>query len=152
MGSIEEVPVRVEWLARRGGGTARLELDPPQLGRVEMLVRLRGSEVEVVIAASEPLAQAAIHAQRTQLAESLAARDLRLGQLDVGQSGGGDAFGAQAQGSGERGFHGGDGYLGADRRSAARPAGLATDPTSNAAGFLPAHPLARADARIDLHA
>ncbi|MFQ5418361.1 MAG: flagellar hook-length control protein FliK [Myxococcota bacterium] len=96
---VEEVPVRVEWLAHRGGGTARLELDPPQLGRVELTVRMRGAEVEVVITTSEPLAHAAVQSQRAQLAENLAARDLRLSQFEVNDSGAEGQLGSHAGGS-----------------------------------------------------
>ena len=145
---VEDVAVRVEWLAQRGGGVARLELDPPQLGRIEMIVRLRGSDVEVVIAASEPLAQAAVQSQRAQLAENLAARDLRLSQFDVSHSGGEDASGSES--SEGRPSSGGDGTHDHRARSALERFGV-REAAGPLLGLAPASRASPTDARIDLH-
>jgi len=151
---VGELPAHVEWMARRGGGVARVQLDPPHLGRVDMTVRLRGSDVQVLIAATEPAAQAAVHAQRGHLADNLAARDLRLSQFDVAHSGGGDDGGRGSLGR-EAGDSGGQaqqrgastpwapaiGRFGSDASIASGPASLAR---RTAGGFT--------NARIDLHA
>jgi len=133
---------------------ARVQLDPPHLGRVDMTVRLRGSEVQVLIAASEPAAQAAVHAQRGHLADNLAARDLRLSQFDVGHAGGGDdggrgSLGREAADSGGQAYERGASTpwapaiarSGSDPSIAGRPASVARWTTG---GFT--------NARIDLHA
>jgi len=162
--TLGELPGRIEWLAQRGGGAARIELDPPQLGRMDLIVRVRGNDVEVVIAAHEPAAQAAVQAQRAQLAEGLAARDLRLGQLDVTQAGGDAPEGDP--GSGGRTTNSNDGGRSADLHDGGRSAdpgsdgrgraGLASPPAGvQAARFGAATPRPDAPAdhsRIDLHA
>jgi len=152
--TLEDLPGRIEWLAQRGGGAARVELDPPQLGRVDLIVRVRGNDVEVVIAAHEPAAQAAVQAQRAQLAEGLAARDLRLGQLDVTQAGGDAPEGDSGSGGRTGDPHGGGRTAeGSDGRGRA---GLASPPAGvQAARFGVAVPRSDAPAersRIDLHA
>ena len=140
----DALPVHVEWLAERGGGSARLELHPPHLGRVEIAVRVRGTDVEVAIAAAEPSAQVVVNGQRDTLAEALGSRDLRLSHFEVG-SGGRDEAGADARGRGAES----DGFrrneTGAGERSA-------SGPTSS-----PASALARgsqrpvSSERVDLH-
>lgn len=79
----EVVPLHVEWLAARGGGTARLQLDPPNLGEVEVAVTVRGSVVDVVVRAADPAAQLAVAQTRDLLADGLASRDLRIEGFDV---------------------------------------------------------------------
>jgi len=90
----EVLPVHVEWLAARGGGTARLRLHPPHLGEVQLNVRVRGSRVDVVIHALEPAAQHAAVASRDLLGDALAQRDLRMTSFDVRADEGGS--GSQA--------------------------------------------------------
>lgn len=141
---LEEVPLRAQWLVERGGGSARIELDPPNLGRVDLAVRLRGADVEVIITAHEPLAQAAVQAQREQLAEGLAARDLQLTQFEVG-----DGRGEGRQGSGAGDSHGR--APGQGLRTLVPDAGAWRDPAARAATEnAPARPGAP-HARIDLH-
>lgn len=79
----EALPVQVEWLAERGGGRARIALHPAHLGHVEVEVRTRGGDVEVVISIEESVAHAPLAGQRQQLSDALAARDLQLTQFDV---------------------------------------------------------------------
>ncbi len=84
VGSAQEVvPLHVEWLAVRGGGTARIQLDPPQLGQVQLRVTVRGSVVDVVVQAHEPAAQLAVAHTREILADGLATRELRMEHFEV---------------------------------------------------------------------
>ncbi len=79
----EAVNEEVQWLITRGGGRVRLQLHPPELGPLDLQVRVRGATVEVRIITHEASAQALIGAQRELLGEALASRDLRLEQFDV---------------------------------------------------------------------
>jgi hypothetical protein len=73
----------IEWLAERGGGAARVRLDPPALGELELEVRLRGRTVEVVLHASGEAARSALLAERGAVAQALAGRELRLDAFHV---------------------------------------------------------------------
>lgn len=95
------VPARVEWLAARGGGSARVVLHPAELGEVEISVRVRGESVEVVIRADEPVARTALLAAREQLDLALASRELRVESLEIRSSAERPAaFGSEAGGGG----------------------------------------------------
>ncbi|MCP5055568.1 MAG: flagellar hook-length control protein FliK [bacterium] len=83
-GAPEEVlPVHVEWLAARQGGNARISLHPPELGELELMVKVRGSAVDIVIRAQEPAAQMAAAQSRDLLVDALSMRELRIDQFDV---------------------------------------------------------------------
>lgn len=88
---VESVPTHVEWLAARGGGSARLRLDPPHLGPIDVSVTVRGERVEVVFTTHEAATPDLVHAQREALGASLAARDLRLDHFEVRGAAGADA-------------------------------------------------------------
>jgi hypothetical protein len=75
---------RVAWLAEQGGGSARLRLDPPALGELEIVVRVRGRRVDVHLRAEEAGAQQAVLESRERLVESLAAKDFRVDEFSVG--------------------------------------------------------------------
>jgi flagellar hook-length control protein FliK len=79
----EAVPLHVEWLAARGGGAARLRLHPPELGEIDLSVRVRDGAVQVVIRAREPAAQRLVAEGRVGLVDALAARDLRVETFQV---------------------------------------------------------------------
>jgi flagellar hook-length control protein FliK len=86
----EGLPLQVEWLAERGGGRARIQLHPPHLGHVELEVRTRGGEVEVVLNVGEAAAHAPLQAQRSALTQALAAHDLELASFEVAERDAGD--------------------------------------------------------------
>jgi len=75
--------MHLEWLAARGGGTARLRLHPPELGEVELSVRVRGSAVQVSIHTEEAEAGRAALDGRELLIKALASHDLRIEHLVV---------------------------------------------------------------------
>jgi hypothetical protein len=79
----EALPVHAEWLAARGGGTVRLRLHPPELGEVELSVRVRGSAVQVSIQTENAEAGRAALDGRELLFEALASRELRVEQMVV---------------------------------------------------------------------
>lgn len=79
----EVLPIHVEWLAARGGGSARIQLHPPELGGVELSVQVRGNAVHVVIRADEAAAARAALDGRELLADALAGRELRVESFEV---------------------------------------------------------------------
>lgn len=140
----ESLPLHVEWLAERGGGTAVVDLHPPHLGRVEISVRVVGDEVEVSIASRDSQVQGVLDAQRGNLEQSLADRNLRMTLLDLGLSG-----------SPDRGFANAprDPQSDARERRAAEAGDAPRIPAATAAAATPASPRpARSQRGIDLHA
>lgn len=79
----DAIAVQTEWLASRGGGTARLLLSPPSLGEIAIRVTLQGGVVHVVMVAQEALAQAVAEDQSERLAQAFSSRDLRLESFEV---------------------------------------------------------------------
>jgi hypothetical protein len=77
-----EIGEPVAWLAQGGGGSVRLQLDPPHLGPVELRVRVRGSRVEVQMVARDD-AVPALESQGALLGESLASRGLEMQRFEV---------------------------------------------------------------------
>ncbi|MAE96040.1 MAG: hypothetical protein CL910_15390 [Deltaproteobacteria bacterium] len=78
----EALPVQVEWLAARGGGNARFQLHPPNLGEVNLSVTVRGSAVDIVIQVQDQAAQL-VAQTRDLLAQGLGTRDLHIDQFEV---------------------------------------------------------------------
>ena len=79
----EAIAVQAEWLATRGGGTARLVLNPPELGEIAIRVTVRQQAVEVVMVAQTALAHSMAEDQGDRLSQAFASRDLRLDQFEV---------------------------------------------------------------------
>jgi flagellar hook-length control protein FliK len=142
----EAVPLHVEWLAERGGGTAVVDLHPPNLGRVEIAVRVVGDEVEVSIASQSDQVQAVIDSQRGQLEQSLGERSLRMTQFDLGLAG---------QNQSQRG----NASSSRDPNGSARERREGADGRSRSSSLVPvvgapigSGPRSRAASGIDLHA
>ena len=150
----------IEWLAERGGGTARVRLDPPALGELELEVRLRGRTVEVVLHASGEAARSALLAERGAVAQALAGRELRLDAFHVSApatdtaSLGGDAPGADAGLARDAREH----AAGHERAPASPPASRRGAPraplgaaSAGAAAAAVPSSFGRAPVRLDLH-
>ncbi len=80
---LTELPARIEAMAQAGGGTARLRLDPPTLGEIQVEVRIRGDAVAVRLVASEQAARSVLEDGRARLVDALASRSLRMERFDV---------------------------------------------------------------------
>jgi flagellar hook-length control protein FliK len=93
----ETIAVQTEWLATRGGGTARLVLHPPELGEMAIRVTLRAGAVDVVVVAQEHAAADIADKQADRLAQAFAGRDLRLEHFEV-RRGEPDGLGAETGG------------------------------------------------------
>ncbi|MCL4684048.1 flagellar hook-length control protein FliK [Myxococcota bacterium] len=74
---------QVEWLARQGGGTARMRLSPASLGEIEVQVELQQGRVAVVVRAREQAGQQALMTERAAITQLFAARDLRVADFIV---------------------------------------------------------------------
>jgi hypothetical protein len=95
--SARPVLANAVWLADQGGGRARLALSPPELGHVEIEVRVRGRRVEVHVRTEQTAAQQVVSEARDRLADALATRDLRMEEFSVNGGGAGAAGGDPRQ-------------------------------------------------------
>ena len=83
----EAISIQTEWLATRGGGTARMVLHPAELGEIAIRVTLRNGAVDVVMVAQEAAAHGVAEEQSERLAQAFANRDLRLENFEVRRGG-----------------------------------------------------------------
>ncbi len=67
----------------QGGKQLVIRLDPPELGQVSVVLRVRGKDVQAVLRATNPEATQALNEQLGQLRGSLEAQGLRVGKLEV---------------------------------------------------------------------
>ncbi len=79
----DAIAVQTEWLASRGGGSARLLLNPPDLGEIAIRVTLREGAVDVVMVAHEAAARSVAEDQSDRLVQAFANRDLRMETFEV---------------------------------------------------------------------
>ncbi len=79
----EAIPQHIEWLAARGGGSAQIQLYPPELGKLAIQVTVRGDDVQVVMNVREAAAQTVVAEYRDSLENALASKDLKLDQFEV---------------------------------------------------------------------
>ena len=103
----DAITIQTDWLATRGGGSARLVLSPPELGEIVIRVSVRQQSVEVVMIAQTALAHSMAQDQSDRLAQAFAHRDLRLDQFEVRRADPSDSsstgqFGSSDTGARER--------------------------------------------------
>jgi len=82
-GWTEELGNRVTWLANRGESRAELVLTPPQMGRIEVSLAVKGDQATANFASSNPLVREALEAALPRLREVLAEAGIQLGQAQV---------------------------------------------------------------------
>jgi flagellar hook-length control protein FliK len=80
----EAFAARVTVAVRAGAESASIAINPPELGPVEMRVRVADGEAHVQFAAGEPLAREAIAEALPRLREMLSAQGLSLADASVG--------------------------------------------------------------------
>lgn len=80
---------RIAWFARSDGGNARLELDPPHLGPLEVSVRVDKGEASVVFVASQASVRDAVSQAIPELRNLFAQSGLSLGDVNVSAGGSG---------------------------------------------------------------
>jgi flagellar hook-length control protein FliK len=80
-----EMGDRLAWVARNGMSSATLQVNPPQLGPIEVRIQMSGDQAAVSFAAVQPQTREAIQQALPALASSFAAQGLSLGQTSVGR-------------------------------------------------------------------
>lgn len=79
-----EMGDRLAWVANNRFSAATLQVNPPQLGPIEVRIALNGDQAAVSFAAVQPQTREAIQQALPALAASLAGQGLTLGQTSVG--------------------------------------------------------------------
>jgi flagellar hook-length control protein FliK len=102
---------RVLWLVHEGMHEARLQLNPRELGPVEVRLSVGDGAAQVSFSAQHAGTAAAVQQSLPQLRDLLAQQGLQLGQASVFHqpAGDGDAGRQQQAASGQSGWHGGGG-------------------------------------------
>ncbi|MDR2187385.1 MAG: flagellar hook-length control protein FliK [Azonexus sp.] len=75
---------QVVWLAKNDRQIAQLDINPPQLGPVQITVNLNGNQASILFASPHAEVRQAIENAMPQLKEMLSAAGINLGQADVG--------------------------------------------------------------------
>lgn len=83
-GWAEEIGQRVSWLANRMESRAELVLTPPQMGRIEVNLSIRGEQATASFVSGNPAVREALEAALPRLREALAEAGIQLGQAQVG--------------------------------------------------------------------
>jgi len=76
---------RLAWVANNRFNSATLQINPPQLGPIEVRILMSGDQAAVSFAAVQPQTREAIQQALPVLASSLASQGLSLGQTSVGR-------------------------------------------------------------------
>lgn len=82
-GWTEELGNRVTWLASRAESKAELVLTPPQMGRIEINLTVKGDQATASFVSSNPVVREALEAALPRLREVLADAGIQLGQSQV---------------------------------------------------------------------
>jgi flagellar hook-length control protein FliK len=82
-GWTEEIGNRIAWLANRSESRADLVLTPPQMGRVEISLSIKGDQAVANFVSSNPVVREALEAALPRLREVLAEAGIQLGQAQV---------------------------------------------------------------------
>lgn len=82
-----EVGDRLAWVANSRLSAATLQINPPQLGPIEVRIVMSGDQAAVSFAAVQPQTREAIQQALPALASSFASQGLTLGQTSVGRDG-----------------------------------------------------------------
>jgi flagellar hook-length control protein FliK len=152
----DAIAIQTDWLATRGGGTARLVLHPPELGEIAIRVTVRNQAVDVVMVAHTALAHQVAEDQSDRLSAAFAHRDLRLEQFEIRRGDPSDAsstgqFGSSDAGARER-ERAQDEQRSADRggfgRGGLRRGGIGGDAVAPAPRIVSADRAAAIDLRI----
>lgn len=80
---LPELFSRVESLARQGGGTMKVSLNPPELGQVEVEVTARGKEVQIELKSDSSFGKSVLESRLGELRSSMQSQDLVVQRLEV---------------------------------------------------------------------
>ena len=83
----EAVGQRLTWLASNGGGRAEIQLDPPELGRLQVGIEIRGESAQVHFQSDQAPVREALDSALPRLREMLNQAGFSDLQFDVSQGG-----------------------------------------------------------------
>lgn len=75
---------KIVWLAKNDQQTAQININPPQLGPLQITLQMNGDQASAVFASPHAEVRQAIENSLPQLKEMLAGAGINLGQADVG--------------------------------------------------------------------
>ena len=75
---------KIVWLAKNDQQTAQININPPQLGPVQITINLSGDQASLAFASPHAEVRQAIESAMPQLKELLASAGINLGQANVG--------------------------------------------------------------------
>lgn len=75
---------KIVWMAKNDHQSAQLNINPPQLGPVQITLQINGDQASAIFASPHPEVRQAIESSLTQLKEMLASAGINLGQTDIG--------------------------------------------------------------------
>lgn len=110
----DQVAKRIAIMATEQLQTARIQLDPPELGALEIKIRVQNDQVNVAFASNHQVVRDALESQAPRLRELLEQQGVELADVDVSsqnqQQGESGETGADtdSEDSGEQGFVNGD--------------------------------------------
>ena len=79
----EEIGNRIAWMAGRSESRAELVLTPPQMGRIEVNLAIKGDQATASFVSANPVVREALEAALPRLREVLADAGIQLGQAQV---------------------------------------------------------------------
>lgn len=79
----EEIGNRITWMAGRAESRAELVLTPPQMGRIEVNLSIKGDQAAASFVSANPVVREALEAALPRLREVLADAGIQLGQAQV---------------------------------------------------------------------
>lgn len=75
---------KVVWMAKNDQQTAQLNINPPQLGPMQITLQINGDQATAIFASPYAEVRQAIESSMSQLRDMLATAGINLGQADVG--------------------------------------------------------------------
>jgi hypothetical protein len=119
---LQKLVDKAQMVIKEGGGSVRIDLGSPEMGRLELAVNLNQDRVDVKILTASEHVREMLNREMPRLRESLAVQNLNLGSVEVGVGGGQHQFSQsgheQQTGSQWNGWQGG-GFEGFGRGSGA---------------------------------
>jgi hypothetical protein len=84
---VQRIADQANYLTTQGGGTARIEIQSPELGAITMAIRLDQDRVDLRVMTTSERAREALLADLSGLSGALSAQSVQLGKVDVGVGG-----------------------------------------------------------------
>lgn len=114
---------RIVWLARNEQQTAQININPPQLGPVQITLQLNGDQASAMFASPHAEVRQAIQDAMPQLRDMLASAGINLGQANVGSQSPQDRQEFMAQFANQNRSSGEAAILPGDNHAAGLPSG-----------------------------